>query len=339
LKAKTRIRGADSLTEAQRAKWGKSYGIVGRHSSVDVCEWTRKSLVDKGTCYKGLFYGIDTHRCAEMSPATAWCQERCSFCWRPMEWYFRAKMGKRTDAPKEIIEKTVEARKRLIAGFRGNPNANAKLVEESYSLFPSHWAISLSGEPTLYRRLPELVKALREHSEVKSIFIVSNGQEPEMLLKMKRMGALPTQLYISVAAPDRGLFRRINRSAYADGWERLGRTLGIVRRLKCRTVIRFTLIKGINDADAYLPLYAGLFGRSRADYIEIKAFMFLGQSRKRLKQENMPSHEDVRAFAKKLLKLLKAYKMQNEHALSRVVLLKRRDSRFGDRITQPDSTR
>ncbi len=332
MNAKVRIKGADSLTPAQKEKWGKSYGIVGRHSSVDVCEWTKKSLVNKGTCYKNLFYGIDTHRCAEMSPASAWCQERCVFCWRPMEWYYRTKMGKRTDAPKAIIEKAVEARKKLVAGFRGNPKADKKLVEESYGMFPSHWAISLSGEPTLYPKLPELVLELRKHKEVRSIFVVTNGQEPDMLLKMEKMGALPTQLYISVDAPNRELFKRINRSTYWNGWERLKRTLGTLNSLKCRTVIRFTLIKGINDADAYLPLYAGLFGRSKADYIEIKAFMFLGQSRKRLKQENMPSHDDVKAFANKLLKLLKIYKVQNGHELSRIVLLKRKGSKVGDRI-------
>jgi tRNA wybutosine-synthesizing protein 1 len=326
------VKGADSLTPVQKAKWAKSYGIVGRHSSVDVCEWTKKSLVNKGMCYKNVFFGIDTHRCAEMSPATAWCGERCLFCWRPMEWYYRTKMGKKIDEPGMIVEKAVEARKKLIAGFRGNPKANAKLVNESYGMFPSHWAISLSGEPTLYPKLPELVKELRKHKEVRSIFIVSNGQEPDMLLKMKAMDALPTQLYISVAAPNRELFRKINRSAYWNGWERLKMTLAILPKLNCRRVLRFTLIKGINDDKAFLPEYANLFERSKADFIEIKAFMFLGQSRKRLKQENMPMHSEVKAFSKRLLKFLKTYKMQNEHEISRIVLLKRKDSKVNDKI-------
>ncbi len=326
------MKGADSLTPAQKAKWAKSYGIIGRHSSVDICEWTKKSLVDKGTCYKNVFYGIDTHRCSEMSPATAWCGQRCIFCWRPMEWYYRSKMGKRIDSPETIIKGAVEKRKKLLAGFRGNPKANVKLVNEAYGMFPSHWAISLSGEPTLYSRLPELIKELRRHKEVKSIFVVSNGQEPDMLLKMKRMNALPTQLYISVDAPDRELFSRINRSVHWNGWERLKMTLGILPKLNCRRVLRFTMIKGLNDEDRFLPDYAGLFERSKADYIEIKAYMFLGQSRKRLKQENMPTHSDVKTFAKKLLKFMKTYKLQNEHEISRIVLLKRKDSKIDDKI-------
>jgi hypothetical protein len=56
-----------------------------------------------------------------------------------MEWYYRAKMGRKIDAPKEIIEKAVEARRKLIAGFKGNPKADAKKVSETYFLFPSHF--------------------------------------------------------------------------------------------------------------------------------------------------------------------------------------------------------
>jgi len=321
-----------SLSSAQREKWKKSYGLVGSHSSVDVCEWTKKSLLGKGTCYKNIFYGIDTHRCCEITPATAWCQERCVFCWRPMEWYYRTKMGRKIDDPKKIIEEAIAKRRKLICGFKGNPKADKKLFSESYDIFPSHWAISLSGEPTLYPKLPELVLELKKHRETRSIFVVSNGQEPPVFLRMKKLGALPTQLYVSLSAPNRMLFNRINRSIHRDGWERLNRTLSILPKLDCRTVIRLTLIRGLNDRDEYLPLYAKLLEKSKADFIEIKAFMFLGQSRKRLKQENMPYHSEVVAFSKKLLKSLKAYKIRNQHGISRIVLLKRKGSKKEDRI-------
>jgi tRNA wybutosine-synthesizing protein 1 len=146
------------------------------------------------------------------------------------------------------------------------------------------------------------------------------------------MDALPTQLYVSVTASDEELFSKINRSVCKDGWARLNKTLGIMAKLKCRRVIRFTLIKGMNDDDKYIKQYARLFEKSKADYIEVKAFMFLGQSRKRLKQENMPSHADVRAFAARLAKAMGNYRMHNEHELSRIVLLKRNDSKVDDRI-------
>jgi tRNA wybutosine-synthesizing protein 1 len=330
-KAKIEIN-KSSLSSIQNDKWKKSYGLVGSHSSVDICEWTKKSFLNKGMCYKNKFYNIDTHRCCEITPATAWCQEKCIFCWRPMEWYYRTKMGKRIDSPKEIIEGAIAQRGKLINGFKGNPKVNMDLFKESYNLFPSHWAISLSGEPTLYPKLPELVLELKKRKEVKSIFIVSNGQEPSMILKMKRKDALPTQLYISLSAPNKALFGRINRSVYRDGWKRLNRTLSILPKLDCRTVIRLTLIKGINDKEEYLPMYAKLLEKSKADFIEIKAFMFIGQSRKRLRQENMPSHGEVLDFSKKLLKHLKDYHIQDQHELSRIVLLKRNGSKKKDKI-------
>ncbi|MCX6774003.1 MAG: 4-demethylwyosine synthase TYW1 [Candidatus Micrarchaeota archaeon] len=333
-KAKVKIN-KSSLSAVQNNKWKKSYGLVGSHSSVDICEWTKKSFLDKGMCYKNKFYDIDTHRCCEISPATAWCQEKCIFCWRPMEWYYRTKMGKRINSPKQIIEGAIAQRRKLINGFKGNPKVNMKLFMESYSLFPSHWAISLSGEPTLYPKLPELVLELKRHKEVKSIFIVSNGQEPSMILKMKRKDALPTQLYISLSAPNKILFDRINRSVHKDGWKRLNRTLSLLPKLDCRTVIRLTLIKGMNDDKKYLPLYSRLLKKSKADFIETKAFMFLGQSRKRLKQENMPRHAEVLDFSKKLLTYLKSYHIQNQHEISRIVLLKRNGSKKQDNIRYP----
>jgi len=326
--------GKISFNKRQIEKWAKVYGIVGHHSAIEICSWTKKALLGKGVCYKQKFYGIDCHRCAQMSPAAAWCQEACIFCWRPMEWYSRIKMREdEVDDPEFIIEETVKVRKRLLSGFGGNEKVDKKLFYEAYELFPSHWAISLSGEPTIYPKLGEMILELRKHKEVRSIFVVSNGQEPDVFLKLKEMDALPTQLYISIAAPNKQLFKQINRSVYRDGWERLLRTLTeVLPKLNCRRVIRFTMIKGINDKDEFLPLYADIFEKSNADYIELKAYMFLGQSRQRLKESNMPSHEDVKAYAEKMLKYLPSYKYHNEQRESRIVLLKRKDSPYDDYI-------
>ena len=75
-----------TFSESARKQYAKSYGIVGNHSGVQICLWNRKSLKGHRGCYKVKFYGIDCHRCAQMSPALAWCNEACIFCWRPMEW-------------------------------------------------------------------------------------------------------------------------------------------------------------------------------------------------------------------------------------------------------------
>ncbi len=323
-----------ALPDAMRERYEKAvYGIAGRHSGVQVCAWTKKALRRQGVCYKQKFYGVDCSRCCQMSPSLAWCQQACVFCWRPMEWMKRTAMeNAEVDSPESIIGECVAKRKKLIAGIGGARDVRRPAFDESFRLFPSHWAISLSGEPTIYPKLGELVKALKKHEEVRSIFIVTNGQEPERLEAMARDGALPTQLYVSLAAPDEILFKKICRSRYENGWDRLNRTLGLLASLDCRRVIRLTLIKGLNDAAEHLPAYAALLEKSNADFIEIKSYMHLGLSRQRLARENMASHGYIVEWAGKLLALMPNYRLEAEDAQSRIALLKRTDCRYDNII-------
>ncbi|MBN2477783.1 4-demethylwyosine synthase TYW1 [Candidatus Micrarchaeota archaeon] len=327
------IDGKISFSKAVRKEYEKKYGLAGHHSGVQICSWNRKYLRNKGACYKQIFYGIDCHRCVQMSPALAWCQENCIFCWRPMEWMRKIEMKEEeTDEPEEIIDETVKQRKRLICGIKGAEDVNHGLFKEAYEKFPSHWAISLSGEPTIYPKIGELIKKLKEHPEVKSVFLVTNGQEPERLEELKKNNCLPTQLYISADASDEETFKKVNRPVYSDGWERLNKTLGISADFPCRRVIRYTMIKGINDSEEMISGYAGLFEKAKADFIEIKAYMFIGFSRKRLSIENMPLHKEVKEFSEKLGRHLLNYEMINEHKPSRIVLFKRKDSKYPNLI-------
>jgi tRNA wybutosine-synthesizing protein 1 len=248
-----------------------------------------------------------------------------------MEWMRKIEMKpKEVDEPEEIIEKTVEARRKLISGVGGASDANRKMFDESFSKFPSHWAISLSGEPTIYPKLGTLIGLLRKNPEVKSIFLVTNGQEQKMLASLAKTEQLPTQLYLSVDAPNEELFNKINRSVQKDGWKRLNKTIELLGsgKVGCRKVIRFTLIKGLNDGEELMEEYAKLFEKSKADFIEIKGYMFLGESRKRLKFENMPMHEYVEEWCGKFGKHLKNYCYESEDRLSRIVLFKRKDSKY-----------
>lgn len=335
--------GRIAFNERQLEKWyNAGYGIVGHHSAVQICHWTKSALNNRGGCYKVRFYGIDAHRCAQISPVAAWCSEGCVFCWRPMEWYSRVEIkAEEVDDPEEIVNGVVEERKRLLSGFLGSEKANKKLVKEAYYLFPSHWAISLSGEPTMYPKLPELIKLLKSKVKegVRSIFLVSNGQHPEMIEKMWKEDALPTQLYISLTATNEEMFKRVNRSVFKDGWQRLMRTMELLSKLPTRRVIRLTVIKGLNDSEEDIPRYAEIIDRSKADYVEVKSYMYLGQSRQRLKEENMAEHPYIREFALKLLKYLKTYHFHDEHFRSRIVLLKRNDSPYDDYIPHPDASR
>lgn len=315
----------------------KQYGLVGRHSAVQICGWTKKMLRGKGACYKNRFYGIETHTCAQMSPSAAWCSQNCIFCWRPMEWMeFPCVSAEEVDSPELIIEKTVEQRKRLFSGLGGAADSNVPMFKDAFSRFPAHWAISLSGEPTIYPRLPELIKLLKGNPSVKSVFLVTNGQEPEVLLRLKKEKSLPTQLYISVDAADKETYFAVNVPVYPDGWERLNRTLELIAEFPCRRVLRFTVIKGINDKEEMLPLYGKLFEKSGADFIEVKAYMHLGFSRKRLDRENMPTHKEIKEISGKLLGFLPGFSEEDEDSNSRIVLLKNKKSKYPNIIGSVD---
>ncbi|NCC70770.1 4-demethylwyosine synthase TYW1, partial [bacterium] len=258
----------------------KHYRVFG-HSAVQICNWTKKSLTDKGVCYKQKFYGIECHSCMEFTPAVMWCQQNCTFCWRPMEFMKNIEIDpNKVDDFKEIVDTLIEDRKKLLSGFGGNEEINLKKFEEAKN--PSHFAISLSGEPTMYPHLDKMIEYLKSLSKTKSVFLVTNAQIPEFFEKLKiNKNALPTQLYISLDAPNEELFNKINISLYPDAWKRLGRSLSIFSNLDTRKIIRFTQIKGLNDKDEYLESYSEIIHKSKTDFIEIKAYMHIGMSRGR----------------------------------------------------------
>lgn len=310
------------------------YGIAGEHSAVQICSWTKKALRGKGVCYKQKFYGVDCHRCAQMSPAFAWCHESCIHCWRPAEWMTKISFDK-VDEPDYIIQETVRKRRKLIGGIGGAKDVNKQMFRETLNKFPSHWAISLSGEPTIYPKICEFVKELRKNKEVKSIFIVTNGQEPDKIEEMKKKDCLPTQMYVSVIAPNEKEFKKLNKSIYPDGWQRLMKTMELLHSLKCRTVIRLTVIKGVNDSPEAVDEFAKIIELSGSDFIEVKAYMYLGLSRKRLKKENMPLHDYIRDFSEKLALNIPSYRIEDRDERSRIVLFKRKDSGVENVIKSP----
>ncbi len=66
--------------------------------------------------------------------------------------------------------------------------------------------------------------------------------------------------------------------------------------------------------------YAKLIKRGNPDFVEIKAYMYVGNSRKRLTFENMPRNQDIRDFAGSIAELC-GREIVNESHESRVVLL------------------
>ncbi|MEJ2260676.1 MAG: 4-demethylwyosine synthase TYW1 [Nitrosopumilaceae archaeon] len=301
--------------QLKKAKYG-----VADHSTVALCHWTKKSFKHEGSCYKHKFYGISTHSCMEFSPAGMYCENRCVYCWRPMEFYDSMKMAQENVAePKDIMEKLMEERKKLIMGHYGDSRSDKQRLDES--LKPSHYAISLSGEPTMYPKLPELIKYLKSLQETKSIFLVTNGQEPDMIQRLKDEDALPTQLYLSTNAADYESFLRINKPKYDDSWQRWNKTLQMLKELDTRTVLRITLIRGYNDQNKMIPAFAQMLKESSPHFVEIKSYMHVGRSTNRLEHENMLEMEEVKNFSKEIVKQSKIFSIMDESYVSRIVIL------------------
>lgn len=299
------------------------YKIIGNHSSVKICEWTKKSLIDddKGVCFKEKFYGIKSHRCCQMSPATVFCQNKCLHCWRAIELTDGNKMNsKLIDNPKEIIKNCIEAQKKLLNGFKGNKKINKEKFKESEE--PMQFAISLTGEPTLYPELGELISELRKLD--KTTFVVTNGLMPSILTKINKEKNLPTQLYLSLNSPNKEMYDKWHRSRKKNAWKKFNETLLLFPKLKTRKVIRMTLVKDLNDKDELIKEYCELIKKASPNFIEVKSYMAIGFSRNRIGMgyDKMLSHNEIKEYSKKLVKELKSgYKILAEHKLSRVVLI------------------
>ncbi len=295
----------------------QGYRFIGEHSACKTCHYTASSIAGKGTCYKQKFYGIQSHRCVQMTVAANFCNMDCVFCWRKRN---NSPFGK-VDDPVGLVDQAVEAQMKALSGFGGNPQADRQKFVESKQ--PLHFAISLNGENTAYPKLGEFIAELNRRGYTS--FLVTNGQLPEVLAKIPP----PTQLYISVSAPNGELFKSVDKPMYRDGWQRLLKSLDILKRLreqgKTRTVIRLTLIKGLTMLPEYAVQFAELIKRANPVFVECKSYMWVGTSKERLEKSNMASHNEIREFAK-LVGNSSGYKLIDEQEESRVVLLMQQDS-------------
>ncbi|HID19963.1 MAG TPA: 4-demethylwyosine synthase TYW1 [Methanophagales archaeon] len=290
----------------------QGYHFVGahKHSAVKTCLWLRRSIRAEGNCYKGKFYGISAHRCVQMTPSI-FCNQRCIHCWRPLEAFNIGEEAVVWDTPAEIVEGCIKEQHRLISGFKGSSKTDKATFAEAED--PKHAAISLIGEPTLYPYLQELIQEF--HSHGMTTFVVTNGTNPDLLRDIH-----PSQLYLSLNAADEAIYKRVAR---ADYWAQIQDSLEVMKRQKERTVIRITCIKGLNMVNP--QGYAELLDIANPDFVEVKAYMHIGYSRKRLSRAAMPLHSRVKEFASEIVAQLTSsgsdYEIADESEISRVVLI------------------
>jgi len=275
--------------------------------------WCKRALRGGESCYKHQFYGIDTWKCVQMTP-TLRCNQRCLFCWRSMEHEI---LSETELSPEEIVAAIPKMQKKGLSGDK--PYTDPARWEEATD-HPTQYALSLSGEPTLYSKLPELIDLLREDPK-NSVFVVSNGTMPSVIRRIR-----PTQLYLSLDAVDESSYETICRPIGDPGtmWENIQTSLSLLKQKEeegIRTAIRITLVKGYNDSDE--EGFARIIEEAQPLFVEVKGYMYLGYSRMRLTEMHVPDMETIRRFAAGVAQLCN-YEIMDENVPSRVVCLKRK---------------
>ncbi|MHB1869073.1 MAG: radical SAM protein, partial [Nitrososphaerales archaeon] len=232
------------------------------------------------------------------------------------------------DSSKNIVEKFVASRDDII---------NVHLEAAN----PKHVAISYDGEPTMYTRLGELISEFRKRKI--STFLVTNGTFPERIKALKDAGSLPTQLYVTMAAPDKETYLRVCSSVkpyfpvHEDHWERLNKTLSMLSSLDCRTVIRITSVRGVNMINC--EGYREKVQKANPNFLEVKGFSISGNAPRiseRLGQTDIgykdssllknalkyaPTHDEMFDFAKKISDDFRVFPLINQSELNRQVLM------------------
>uniref|UniRef100_A0A8B9SF67 S-adenosyl-L-methionine-dependent tRNA 4-demethylwyosine synthase TYW1 n=1 Tax=Apteryx owenii TaxID=8824 RepID=A0A8B9SF67_APTOW len=302
----------EMITAALREALTKQgYKLIGSHSGVKLCRWTKSMLRGRGGCYKHTFYGIESHRCMEATPSLA-CANKCVFCWRhhtnPVGTEWRWKM----DQPEMILREAIENHQNMIKQFKGVSGVKADRFEEAMTA--KHCALSLVGEPIMYPEINRFLKLLHQHNI--SSFLVTNAQFPEEIRNLEPV----TQLYVSVDASTKDSLKKIDRPLFKDFWQRFLDSLKALSEKQQRTVYRLTLVKAWNVDE--LKAYAELVSLGKPDFIEVKGVTYCGESSaSNLTMANVPWHEEVVHFVQELADLIPDYEIACEHEHSNCLLI------------------
>jgi len=295
--------------EASLTKQG--YKLVGSHSGVKLCRWTKSMLRGRGGCYKHTFYGIASYQCMEATPSLA-CANKCVFCWRHHKNPVGTSWRWETDDAQVLIDGFISKHRAMIKEMRGLPGVIPERLHEANTI--RHCALSLVGEPIIYPQINKFIEML--HDEGISSFLVSNAQFPA---QMESLVAC-TQLYVSIDASNAEDLKRVDRPLFKDYWERFLECVDILRSKGQRTVFRLTLVKSWNMSE--LEGYAALIRRGKPDFVEIKGVTFTGGNKPELGMSNVPWHAEVVAFSKEVTALVAdEYEIASEHAHSCAVMI------------------
>jgi wyosine [tRNA(Phe)-imidazoG37] synthetase (radical SAM superfamily) len=154
---------------------------------------------------------------------------------------------------------------------------------------PNHAAISLDGEPLLYPRISEFIHEFRERNM--TTFVVTNGTLPD---KIEKLEAYPSQLYITLPAPNEAIYKKTCRPMIKNGWTNIMDTMNLIESLSCRTLVRLTAVKDVNINERMIKEYCKIVEKANPNFFEVKGFTL--QAKALLIKERMKSEQPIQYF-------------------------------------------
>ena len=197
----------------------------------------------------------------------------------------------------------IDSRDEIIKLFNLSLTTPDEIMQtHSEAMNPNHAAISLDGEPFLYPKLGGLVSEFRNRSMTS--FIVTNGTLPE---RIESLNSLPSQLYITLPAPNKDVYKKVCRPMIKNGWEKIKKSLSLVESLTCRTLVRLTAVKNLNISEKFIKDYVKIIEDVNPNFFEIKGFTLQAKAlniKDRLKSDKpiqyyFPSYEHLEDLALK----------------------------------------
>ena len=123
------------------------------------------------------------------------------------------------------------------------------------------------SEPLLYPKISGLVDEFKSRGFTS--FIVTNGTIPE---KVQNLDPYPSQLYVTLAAPNEDMYKKVCRPMIKNGWNNIMETMDSIESLDCRTLVRLTAVKDININESMIENYIKIIEKANPNFFEIKGF-------------------------------------------------------------------
>jgi tRNA wybutosine-synthesizing protein 1 len=99
------------------------------------------------------------------------------------------------------------------------------------------------------------------------------------------------------------------------------KSLHLLADINTRTVLRMTLIRGYNDSIQFVNEFAEMMLQGNPHFIELKSYMHIGMSTKRLNEYNMVDMGEIQRFSNDLCEKMPGFSIMDESKISRIVVL------------------